>query len=65
MRIIYENHRFFLSILTVDNQVKENIEIWGYTGNTLILMHEIKKQFDSKNIFSPGRFFWWNMMIFR
>ncbi|MEH2309756.1 FAD-binding oxidoreductase [Nostoc sp.] len=46
----------FLTILSAPIAVKEQIDVWGYTGNALPLMRRIKEQFDSKNILSPGRF---------
>ncbi|MEH2364835.1 FAD-binding oxidoreductase [Nostoc sp.] len=46
----------FLTILEAPMAVKEEIDVWGYTGNGLPLMRGIKEQFDSKNILSPGRF---------
>lgn len=46
----------FLTILEAPVVVKEQIDVWGYTGNALPLMRRIKQQFDSKNILSPGRF---------
>lgn len=46
----------FLTILEAPVAVKEQIDVWGYTGNGLPLMRRIKQQFDSKNILSPGRF---------
>jgi glycolate oxidase FAD binding subunit len=46
----------FLTILSAPMAVKEQIDVWGYTGNALPLMRSIKEQFDSKNILSPGRF---------
>ena len=46
----------FLTILEAPVAVKEQIDVWGYTGNALPLMRRIKEQFDSKNILSPGRF---------
>ena len=48
--------RGFLTILEAPVAVKEQIDVWGYTGNALSLMRRIKEQFDSKNILSPGRF---------
>lgn len=48
--------RGFLTILEAPMAVKEQIDVWGYTGNALPLMRRIKEQFDSKNILSPGRF---------
>ena len=56
MRNICKNQGGFLSILSAPTHVKEKIDIWGYKGNALSLMQGIKQQFDSKNIFSPGRF---------
>ncbi|MEH2177503.1 FAD-binding oxidoreductase [Nostoc sp.] len=49
-------NRGFLTILSAPRAVKEQIDVWGYTGNALPLMRRIKEQFDSKNILSPGRF---------
>ncbi|MEH2193761.1 MAG: FAD-binding oxidoreductase [Nostoc sp.] len=49
-------NRGFLTILSAPIGVKEQIDVWGYTGNALPLMRRIKEQFDSKNILSPGRF---------
>ncbi|MDZ8222584.1 MULTISPECIES: FAD-binding oxidoreductase [unclassified Nostoc] len=49
-------NRGFLTILEAPVAVKEQIDVWGYTGNALPLMRRIKEQFDSKNILSPGRF---------
>ncbi|MEH2397833.1 FAD-binding oxidoreductase [Nostoc sp.] len=49
-------HGGFLTILKAPVAVKEQIDVWGYTGNALPLMRGIKEQFDSKNILSPGRF---------
>ncbi|MEH1818515.1 MAG: FAD-binding oxidoreductase [Nostoc sp.] len=46
----------FLTILSAPIAVKEQIDVWGYTGNALPLMRRIKEQFDSQNILSPGRF---------
>lgn len=51
-----QNNKGFLSVLTAPNSVKQEIDVWGYTGNALEMMRQIKAQFDSKNILSPGRF---------
>ena len=56
MRQQCEVNRGFLSILTAPNTVKESMDVWGYSGNSLQVMRQIKAQFDSKNILSPGRF---------
>lgn len=56
MRDRCQSHRGFLSILTAPKTVKQAIDVWGYAGNSLHVMRQIKTQFDSKNILSPGRF---------
>ncbi|MBW4641696.1 MAG: FAD-binding oxidoreductase [Goleter apudmare HA4340-LM2] len=56
LRDICQSNAGFLSILTAPHQVKQKLDVWGYTGNALQVMHRIKEQFDSKNILSPGRF---------
>ncbi|BAY60379.1 glycolate oxidase subunit GlcE [Calothrix brevissima NIES-22] len=56
LREICQANNGFLSILEAPATVKEKFDVWGYKGNALGLMRKIKSQFDSKNIFSPGRF---------
>lgn len=56
LRLRTQASRGFLTILEAPVAVKEQIDVWGYTGNALPLMRRIKEQFDSKNILSPGRF---------
>lgn len=56
IRACTQAHRGFLTILSAPMAVKEQIDVWGYTGNALPLMRRIKEQFDSQNILSPGRF---------
>jgi glycolate oxidase FAD binding subunit len=56
MRSLCEGNRGFLTILSAPIAVKQKIDVWGYTGNALQIMRGIKKQFDGKNILSPGRF---------
>jgi glycolate oxidase FAD binding subunit len=56
LRLGTQAHRGFLTILSAPRAVKEQIDVWGYTGNALPLMRRIKEQFDRKNILSPGRF---------
>ncbi|MBN4005689.1 FAD-binding oxidoreductase [Nostoc sp. LPT] len=56
LRLRTQTHKGFLTILSAPKAVKEQIDVWGYTGNALPLMRRIKEQFDSKNILSPGRF---------
>ena len=56
LRLHCTEHGGFLSILESPVAVKQNIEPWGYTGNSLGMMQKIKQQFDPKNIFNPGRY---------
>ena len=46
----------FLSIVKAPVTVKQQLDVWGYTGNALLMMRRIKEQFDGKKILSPGRF---------
>ncbi|MEG4090679.1 FAD-binding oxidoreductase [Microcoleus sp. Pol12B4] len=46
----------FLTILTAPNDLKQQFDVWGYTGSAIDLMRRIKQQFDPENILSPHRF---------
>ncbi len=50
-----ENHGF-LSILDAPKSIKQQIDVWGYTGNARSTMKTIKDRFDSQNILNPSRF---------
>ena len=56
MRSICESSGGFLSILAAPAAIKQQMDVWGYTGNALDLMRQIKQQFDPENILSPERF---------
>ncbi|WP_414621996.1 FAD-binding oxidoreductase [Calothrix sp. CCY 0018] len=56
MRELCQQYSGFLTVLSAPIEVKQKIDVWGYSGNALELMRGIKKQFDSENILSPGRF---------
>ena len=56
LRLFCENHQGFLTILTAPKSVKQKIEPWGYTGNTINLMKTIKQKFDPHQIFKPHSF---------
>ena len=51
-----EAHHGFLTILTAPKSVKQKIEPWGYTGNTINLMTTIKQKFDPNQIFKPNSY---------
>ncbi|HEY9630982.1 MAG TPA: FAD-binding oxidoreductase [Coleofasciculaceae cyanobacterium] len=46
----------FLTLLEAPIALKQKLDVWGYPGNALDIMRRIKHQFDSENLFSPGRF---------
>ena len=46
----------FLTILTAPQSLKQQIDVWGYTGNAVQTMQAIKHKFDPNNILNPGRF---------
>jgi glycolate oxidase FAD binding subunit len=56
MRKLCQTNGGFLSILEASRWVKQELDVWGYTGNALQLMRRIKEQFDGDNILSPGGF---------
>ena len=47
----------FLSVLQAPEDVKQKIDVWGYRGNSIPLMREIKQQFDPCDLLNPGRCF--------
>ncbi len=46
----------FLTILEAPITLKQQLDVWGYTGNALNIMRRIKQQFDPENLLSPDRF---------
>lgn len=47
----------FLSVLQAPEDVKQQIDIWGYRGNSVTLMKQLKQQFDPLNLLNPDRCF--------
>ena len=56
MRAHCQQNHGFLTILDAPQSVKQQIDVWGYSGNALKTMQALKKQFDPQNIFNPERF---------
>lgn len=56
MRSHCQNNGGFLTILQAPSTLKQSIDIWGYTGNALKVMSDIKQKFDPDRRLSPGRF---------
>ncbi|MEG4997422.1 FAD-binding oxidoreductase [Microcoleus sp. B4-D4] len=46
----------FLTVLAAPTNIKQGLDVWGYTGSAIDLMSRIKQEFDPENIFSPNRF---------
>ena len=46
----------FLTVLDAPKAFKQQVDIWGYSGNALKTMQTIKNQFDPQNILNPGCF---------
>ncbi|MFM2305226.1 MAG: hypothetical protein RLZZ135_2639, partial [Cyanobacteriota bacterium] len=47
----------FMSVLQAPIEVKQEVDVWGYRGNGVALMHQLKHQFDPENILNPHRCF--------
>ncbi|MEG4960745.1 MULTISPECIES: FAD-binding oxidoreductase [unclassified Microcoleus] len=46
----------FLTVLAAPADIKQRLDVWGYTGSAIDLMRRIKQQFDPENLLSPHRF---------
>ncbi|MEG4580809.1 FAD-binding oxidoreductase [Microcoleus sp. MON1_C5] len=46
----------FLTVLAAPTDIKQELDVWGYTGSAIDLMRRIKQQFDPENLLSPHRF---------
>ncbi len=56
VRSLCQSQGGFLTILEAPIACKQQLDVWGYSGNSLELMQKIKHQFDPKNILNPHRF---------
>ena len=56
MRSYCQQNHGFLTILDAPKVFKQQIDIWGYSGNALKTMQAIKDCFDPQDILNPGRF---------
>ncbi len=56
LRQICEAKGGFLTILEAPHALKQQVDVWGYTGNAIALMQGLKQQFDPTNLLSPSRF---------
>lgn len=51
-----DRHGGFLSLLTAPPALKQQLDIWGYSGNALEAMGRIRASFDPHAVLNPGRF---------
>ncbi|MGD1895841.1 MAG: FAD-binding oxidoreductase [Phormidesmis sp.] len=56
MRSHCQDNGGFLTLLQAPKSLKRNIDVWGYTGNALKVMGDIKQKFDPNRLLAPGRF---------
>ncbi len=56
MRSYCQANGGFLTLLQAPSELKQLIDVWGYTGNALSVMRDIKQKFDPDRLLSPGRF---------
>lgn len=56
IRQLCQSQGGFLSILEAPSEIKQTLDVWGYSGNGLDVMRKIKQQFDPEHLFSPQRF---------
>jgi len=55
-RAICQERQGFFCVLAAPIFLKQNVDVWGYSGNALDLMRRLKHQFDPHNRLSPHRF---------
>lgn len=56
LRSLCQRNQGFLTVLEAPRSLKQQIEIWGYTGNALPSMRQLKDRFDDQRLLNPGRF---------
>jgi glycolate oxidase FAD binding subunit len=56
VRSLCESAGGFLSVLQASIAFKQQLDGWGYRGNALGLMKQIKQKFDPESLLSPHRF---------
>ncbi len=57
IRNLAEKTGGFLSLLEAPSPISQKVDVWGYTGNALSVMQELKQKFDPQNILNPDRLF--------
>ena len=57
IREFCQSNSGFLSVSSAPKEIKQQIDVWGYSGNALDMMQRIQQKFDPQNIFNSDRFF--------
>ncbi len=52
-----EQNGGFLTILTAPIETKTQLEVWGYQGAAVLIMRQLRQQFDPQALFNPGKLF--------
>ncbi len=56
IRTFCQTHQGFLTVVQAPGSLKQQVDVWGYGGNAIAVMRDIKHQFDPKSLLSPHRF---------
>ncbi len=56
VRAYCQERQGFLSILEAPVELKQKVDVWGYTSNALGIMRSLKNQFDPGKLLNPNRF---------
>ncbi len=51
-----QENQGFLTVLEAPVELKQQVDIWGYSGNALESMRQLKARFDPQQLLNPGRF---------
>ena len=51
-----ESSQGFMTLLQAPPDLKQGMDVWGYSGSAIPLMKRIKAEFDPLGLVSPGRF---------
>ncbi|WP_242043527.1 FAD-binding oxidoreductase [Leptolyngbya sp. FACHB-671] len=55
IRQLCESQGGFLTVLSAPQSLKQQFDVWGYSGSALEWMQKLKQQFDPQNLLSPHR----------
>lgn len=55
IRTLAEKTDGFLSVLEATNELKQGMDVWGYTGNAIDVMQALRQKFDPQGILNRDR----------